>query len=188
MPTLHVQEKANKSVCKPKADSEVRAIPPNGFGARDPKIIYPPALSGISLFKGGKRLLCPVGHLLYERRQFRKASSFRGGGTQCGRSQKSPGRTMFAPTVCLSSRYKCNHTNKKSGQFCAVRFLFKKSLDFRFRLFRCIRRHNVPDFEPEGRAFAQLAVYAVVVVVHLQNLFDDGQPQSRSHHFTLVVL
>ncbi len=131
---------------------------------------------------------CPVGHLLYERRQFRKASSFRGGGTQCGRSQKSPGRTMFAPTVCLSSRYKCNHTNKKSGQFCAVRFLFKKSLDFRFRLFRCIRRHNVPDFEPEGRAFAQLAVYAVVVVVHLQNLFDDGQPQSRSHHFTLVVL
>ena len=156
----------------------------------DRGIIPPNAPHGAStsLFKGGKRLLCPVGHLLYERRQFRKASSFRGGGTQCGRSQKSPGRTMFAPTVCLLSRYKCNHTNKKSGQFCAVRFLFKKSLDFRFRLFRCIRRHNVPDFEPEGRAFAQLAVYAVVVVVHLQNLFDDGQPQSRSHHFTLVVL
>jgi len=30
--------------------------------------------------KKGEQLLCPVGHLLYERRLFCKASSFRGGG------------------------------------------------------------------------------------------------------------
>ena len=28
---LHVQEKADKGVCKPQADSEERAIPPDGF-------------------------------------------------------------------------------------------------------------------------------------------------------------
>ena len=38
------------------------------------------AYADIPLFKGDKRLLCPVGHLLYERRLFCKASSFRGGG------------------------------------------------------------------------------------------------------------
>ncbi|WP_444445140.1 hypothetical protein, partial [Ruminococcus sp.] len=32
------------------------------------------------LFQKGEQLLCPVGHLLYERRLFCKASSFRGGG------------------------------------------------------------------------------------------------------------
>ena len=31
MPTLYIQERANKGVCKPKADSEVRAIPPDGL-------------------------------------------------------------------------------------------------------------------------------------------------------------
>ena len=31
MPTLHIQERANKSVCKPQADSEERAIPPDGL-------------------------------------------------------------------------------------------------------------------------------------------------------------
>ena len=31
MPALYIQERANKGVCKPKADSEVRAIPPDGL-------------------------------------------------------------------------------------------------------------------------------------------------------------
>ena len=48
--------------------------------------------------RGTKQLLCPVGHLLYKRRQFCKASSLRGGGTHCRWSQRSHGRTMFAPT------------------------------------------------------------------------------------------
>ena len=65
--------KGNYRRLQAQADSEERAIPPDGFWGVIPRAAlpgeqgyqwYPPALSGIPLFKGDERLLRPDGHLL----------------------------------------------------------------------------------------------------------------------------
>ena len=112
MPALYIQERANKGVCKPKADSEVRAIPPDGLhefslgqgclkweklagercsplrfsfskkgtgrcGHRPLQIPLSATLTSQhkahpsgAFSRGTRQLLCPVGHLLWERRLF----------------------------------------------------------------------------------------------------------------------
>ena len=80
---------------------------------------HPPPFS-----REANQLLCPAGHLLYKRRQFRKVSSIRGDGTQCRRSQRSLGRTMFAPTVIPKQFYPTTKNNRPANRTAAVILLF----------------------------------------------------------------
>ena len=78
--------------------------------------------------KKGEQLLCPVGHLLYERRLFRKASSLE---EVAGRRLDSgvSGRTMFAPTMCLFQ--KGEQLLCPVGHLLYERRLFCKASSFR---------------------------------------------------------